>query len=58
MQRKHRYFQVHFVSNVYYVRDNSSDRSTVVSDAPIFLDREVAWLWIGRMYSKQMKRKI
>ena len=50
MERKHRYFRIHFENGKYCVKDNSSNRSTVISDAPIFLDMNYAWAWLERTY--------
>jgi len=46
VQENRKWYRVHLVGEQYYIRDNSSDRSTVVNDAPIFLHRVSAWKWL------------
>jgi len=47
---KTKYYRVHLIDGMFWVRDNSSDRSTVFADAPIFLRKRDGWSWIEKNY--------
>ncbi len=46
MQKKHKYFLIHFENGIFSVKTNEADRSTILVGAPIFLSDKTAWDWL------------
>lgn len=57
-KRKREYYLIHKIIingiNILYVFDNSFNRSTLLKDAPIFLNSSSAWRWLEENYPNDL----
>lgn len=56
--RKLEYYQVHEMGCYLTICRNNTNRSTLLSDAPIFLTEEDGWQWLMKNYPKYVVPKI